>query len=91
MEDNTQNDNTILANWIKVVDGKFTCPECENSDVIMTNTAEGIVEANLEQIKKDLTEFPTKVIYGICNVCGMEYIFRLHNGELYLEPTSEEK
>jgi hypothetical protein len=82
---------TIQPNWIKVISGKFTCSECENTDVILTNTIDGMVEADLDKIKNELKEYPSKVIYGICNVCGMEYTFKLVGEELYLEPSNEEK
>lgn len=78
---------SIPNNWIELIDGKFKCSECENENVPETNTAEGTVVADLEQIKADLKQFPTKVIYGICPVCGMEFVFRLVNDKLYLEPS----
>lgn len=83
--------NDEKSKWIKLVDGKFSCPECENEVSPLTNTTDGMVEANLEEIKKDLEMYPTKVIYAVCPVCGMEYIFHLDQGELWLEPSDEEK
>lgn len=82
---------SMKDNWIKIVDGQFTCRECEKTSVPETNTIEGIIEANLDDIKTELIEFPTKVIYGICPVCGMEYVFRLYEDELYLESSDLEK
>lgn len=76
---------------IKLYDGKFVCSECENEDAPLTSSADGMVPADLEQIKADLTEFPTKKIYAVCPVCGMEYIFVLNESELELEPSFEEK
>ena len=77
--------------WLAITDGKFKCSECDNEVEPETNTIEGVVKADLEQIKADLTEFPTKVIYGICPVCGMEFVFRLKNDQLFLEPSDLEK
>ncbi len=85
------NDNNVKSNWIKLSDSSFVCSECDNEGEILTNTIEGLVKADLEQIKADLTEFPTKVIYGVCPTCGMEFVFRLSEGDLYLEPSEEEK
>ena len=79
------------AKWIKLVNGQFTCPECENTSAPETNTVDGIVEADLDEIKSDLEQYPTKVIYGICPVCGMEYVFKHEDGDLFLEPSDEEK
>ena len=87
----TQSDDIAHANWIQIVDGQFTCSECENTSAPETNTFEGVVSADLTQIQADIEEFPTKVIYGICPVCGMEYVFRLSNESLYLEPSDLEK
>ncbi len=93
--DNAQNDdsqgNAIPENWIKVTDGKFVCSECENESEPETNTVEGTVTADLTQIKEDLSQFPSKIIYGICPICGMEFVFRLKDDELYLEPSELEK
>lgn len=80
-----------LENLIRINDGKFICSECESEVDPETNTMDGIVKADLNQILDDLTNFPTKVIYGICPNCGMEYVFRLHDGALYLEPSDMEK
>lgn len=85
------NTNDIGKDWVKITDGKFTCPECENTDTLLTNTSDGLVEANLDSIKEDLKNFPTKIIYAVCKYCGMEYVFKLANEDLYLEPSSEEK
>lgn len=79
------------SSLLKIVDGKFTCSECENEVEPETNTIEGVVKADLEQIKSDLEQFPTKVVYGICPVCGMEFVFRYKDGELWLEPSDLEK
>lgn len=78
-------------NWIKINGGTCICSECKNKFKPLTNTQEGLVEADLETITTDLANFPTKVIYGICPVCGMEYIFKLVDGELYLELSEEDK
>lgn len=75
------------ANWIKIKDGKFVCAECENESQPEINTVEGYVKADTEEVKKELIEFPTKVTYGTCPFCGMEYVFRLYDQELYLEPS----
>jgi len=81
----------VKDNWIKIADGKFICSECENESEPETNTEEGTVTANLDQIKADLKEFPTKVVYGICPICGMEFVFKLVDEELYLEPSELQK
>jgi hypothetical protein len=78
-------------NLIPIVNGKFVCSECENEVIPETNTIEGIIPADLDQIKIDLEKFETKVVYGICPVCGMEYTFKLIDGELFLEPSDLEK
>lgn len=83
--------SSIKPNWIKVNDGKFICSECENESAPETNTEEGTVPADTEKIKEDLKQSPTKVIYGICPVCGMEYVFKQANDELYMEPSEMEK
>ncbi|MFS8131448.1 MAG: hypothetical protein ACMG57_05750 [Candidatus Dojkabacteria bacterium] len=89
----TSNDDSeeVPSTWLKLENGKFKCSECENEVEPETNTIEGVVKADLDQIKADLTQYPTKVIYGICPVCGMEYVFRLKGGNLYLEPSDLEK
>jgi len=84
-------DSEVPATWIKLVNGKFTCSECENEVEPETNTIEGVVKADLDQIKADLKLYPTKVVYGICPVCGMEFVFRLKGDDLYLEPSDLEK
>ncbi len=84
-------DNNSKEGWIKIVNGEFMCSECENTVKPLTNTEEGMVEANLEEIKKHLKEFPNKVIFAVCPICGMEYIFRLKEDDLWLEPSEEEK
>lgn len=76
---------------IKIMDGKFICSECENEDYPETNSPEGIIKADLDLIKNDLKEFPSKIIYGICPVCGMEYTFKLIGDELCLKPSDMEK
>jgi hypothetical protein len=87
----TTQDVTVPSNWIPVIDGKFTCSECENTSVPETNTVEGTVEADVEKVKSDLIAFPSKIIYGICPVCGMEFVFRQKNDALYMEPSELEK
>lgn len=79
------------SKWIEIVEGKFTCAECENSVAPETNSIEGVVVADLEEIKADLAQYPTKVVYGSCPVCGMEYIFRHQEGKLFLEKSDMEK
>lgn len=79
------------SNWVKIENGKFICPECENEVEPETNTVDGIVKADLNEVTKDLTDQPTKIIYAICPVCGMEYEFKLVDGELWLKPSEEEK
>jgi hypothetical protein len=81
----------VPTSWIKITDGKFICSECENEVEPETNTIEGVVKADLDQIKMDLGKYPTKVIYGACPVCGMEFVFRHKEGDLYLEPSDMEK
>lgn len=84
--------NAVKEDWIKVSkDGKITCGECENEVELLTNDVEGLVKADTKKIAETLKKFPSKVIYGICPVCGMEYIFRLAEDELWLEPSEEEK
>ncbi|MEO6729421.1 MAG: hypothetical protein ABIM99_05885 [Candidatus Dojkabacteria bacterium] len=85
------NNDDIPETWIKLVDGKFICSECENAVEPETNTIEGVVKADLDQIKADLKLYPTKVVYGICPVCGMEFVFRLKGDDLFLEPSDLEK
>ncbi len=77
--------------WIKIENGEFLCTECENVVKPLTSTSEGMVEADLEDVKKQLKEFPNKVIYAVCPICGMEYIFRLDGEDLFVEPSDEEK
>lgn len=74
-------------NWIEVVNGEFTCSECENTSKPETNTVDGTVEADTVKILNDLTETPTKIVYGSCPVCGMEYVFKAHEGKLFMEPS----
>ncbi len=85
---NTQS-NPVKDNWIKIVDGKFECGECGYINVPETNTSDGVVEANIDEIKERLISNPKSdiSIYGICPTCAMEYTFRLVNNELYLEPS----
>ena len=84
---------SVPANWLGIKNGKFECSECENENVPETNTAEGVIEADIEQIKEKFIENPGKklTIYGICPICGMEYEFRFSNDTLYLEPSSMTK
>lgn len=86
-------DQGIPASWIEIKDGKFVCSECENENVPETNTAEGVVSADIPSIKAKFENNPgTKLtIYGICPICGMEFEFRSKNGTLYLEPSSMTK
>lgn len=79
------------SEWIKIIEGEFHCPECENISKPETNTVDGIVEADLDEILAELEEFPSKITYGICPVCGMEYVFKNVDGNLWLEPSDEEK
>jgi hypothetical protein len=80
--------NITPANWIKISeDGEFICSECNNKSAPETNTENGTVTAELSKIKSDLEQFPTKVIYGICPICGMEFTFKHQNGSLFLEPS----
>lgn len=84
--------NQVKEDWIKISSsGVITCGECENEVELLTNEVEGLVKADTKKIKDVLEKFPSKVVYGICPVCGMEYIFRLSDGELYVEPSEEEK
>lgn len=85
------NETKPEQDWIQIIDGKFTCTECENESVPETNTPEGIVEADIDAIHADLEQYPTKIVYGICPVCGMEYIFKIVDGNLWLQPSAEEK
>lgn len=81
-------EKTIPANWIAISkDGEFICSECSNKSAPETNTENGTVTADLVKVKADLTQYPTKIIYGICPVCGMEFTFKNQNGNLYLEPS----
>lgn len=96
MNDNTSNslnDTSITqvpAKWIKVIENKFVCSECENESAPETSTPDGIVVANISEIKKKFISNPgSKVtIYGICPVCGMEYEFRYKDADMFLEPSS---
>jgi transcription elongation factor Elf1 len=83
--------SSVPASWIKVINGEFTCKECDNTSVPETNTIEGTVDADIQKIKEELIEFPTKVTYATCPFCGMEYVFRISDNEIYLEPGDEEK
>ncbi len=88
-----QNNDTTLgsakpANWIEISDdGEFICSECGNKSAPETNTENGTVTADLQSVKKDLEQYPTKIIYGICPVCGMEFTFKHSEGKLFLEPS----
>lgn len=93
VQDDSQvsSDSAVPSEWIKIEDGLFVCSECENESAPETNTIEGTVTANINEIKADLEQYPTKVVYATCPVCGMEYVFKLHNNDLYLEPSDLEK
>jgi len=81
-------DDILPANWIPISDdGEFICSECNNKVAPETNTEEGTVTADLAKVKADLEQYPTKVIYGICPICGMEFTFKLAEGKLHLEPS----
>lgn len=90
---NTSLQSSVGSNWIKVNDGKFECSECGYTNAPETNTSEGVVTADLNEVKNRLESNPNSSlsIYGICPTCAMEYTFRLHNGELYLEPSDMQK
>jgi len=88
---NAINKDNIPSEWIMVSENKFVCSECENEAEPLTMGTEGLEKANLNQVKEDLENYPTKMIYAVCEVCGMEYVFRLVEGDLYLEPSDEEK
>lgn len=76
------------ANWIEISnDGEFICSECGNKSAPETNTENGTITADLQSVKKDLEQYPTKIIYGICPVCGMEFTFKHSQGKLFLEPS----
>lgn len=82
----------IGEDWVKIdQDGYFICPECENRVKPNTNTIDGIVEADLPKIFQELSIYPTKIIYAICPVCGMEYEFKKVGDSLYLKPSVMEK
>ncbi len=80
-----------MAQKIKITNDKFVCGECQNEVEPQISSSEGIVKADLDKIKSDLEKYPTKVNFGVCPVCGMEYTFVLENSELYLQPSEEEK
>lgn len=81
-------ETTVAANWISISDdGEFICSECGNKSAPETNTENGTVTADLSKVKADLEQYPTKVIYGICPVCGMEFTFKHADGKLLLEPS----
>lgn len=80
-------DLTVKSNWIEIVDGKFVCSECQNDSAPETVTEDGTVTADLDNISGELDQYPNKVIYGICPVCGMEFVFKKHEDKLYLEPS----
>ncbi|SRR5260221_1240963 len=87
-DDSDVSTTIIPANWIEINDeGKFLCSECENEVEPETNTEDGTVKADLAKIKEELKQYPDKVIYGICPVCGMEFVFKYANDKLYLEPS----
>lgn len=87
-ENNIQGDQVVGENWIELSDsGTFVCSECENESVPQRNTIDGQVDANIEEISKELADYPTSIIYGICPVCGMEYEFKSIEGKLYLKPS----
>ena len=77
--------------WIKLESEKFECKECANEVAPQTNDVEGIVDLDLEKAAEELSEYPNKVIYAICPVCGMEYLVKQYEGELYLEESEELK
>jgi hypothetical protein len=81
-------DNTDL---IRLEGGSFTCSECENTVKPQVSTENGLADANILEITEQLRQFPNKVIYGVCPVCGMEYMFRMFNDALCLEISDEQK
>lgn len=82
----------IADNWIKITaEGAFTCAECGNDGLVKVSTPEGLDDIDVDAVKSELTNFPTKIIYAVCEVCGMEYVLHLVSGDLYLEPSEEEK
>ncbi|MDQ6986009.1 MAG: hypothetical protein Q9M91_03510 [Candidatus Dojkabacteria bacterium] len=86
------NQKQLDENWILVSSDKdFTCDECGNEVDLKISSIEGLVDADFTKIKSDLEAFPTKIIYGVCPICGMEYVFHLVDGNLYVEPSQEEK
>lgn len=88
LADQPVEEDILPANWIAISDdGEFICSECSNKIAPETNTEEGTVTADLEKVKADLTQYPSKVIYGICPICGMEFTFKLAEDRLHLEPS----
>lgn len=77
--------------WLPILEGTFTCSECENEVRPLISTASGMQEADVTEVMNQLTQFPNKVIFAVCPVCGMEYVFKKVEGELWLEPSDEEK
>lgn len=78
----------VPANWIVISDdGEFICSECGNKSAPETNTENGTVTADLVKVKQDLIQYPTKIVYGICPICGMEFTFKNKDDSLYLEPS----
>jgi hypothetical protein len=71
--------------------GEFTCNECENTSPVETSTPEGIVVADVQNIIDTLTAAPSTIAIGICPICGMEYLFKMQEGELFLEPSDMNK
>lgn len=81
-------DNTDL---IRLENDTFICSECENTVKPQVSSESGLADANILEITEQLRQFPNKVIYGVCPVCGMEYIFRMFDGALCLEISDEQK
>lgn len=82
----------VAENLIKLNnDGKFECAECANVAVPNTNTVNGIEPIDHNIVLDELKEFPNKLVYAICPVCGMEYQVKLVDDQLYLEESEELK
>ncbi|MCS7317903.1 MAG: hypothetical protein NZZ41_06330 [Candidatus Dojkabacteria bacterium] len=90
LADDTISDNNNNTDCIKL-EIMFTCRECENQVKLYQVSIDGLVEIDLFQIVSDLIKYPSKVIYVVCPVCGMEYELKKIDKNLYLYPTVLEK
>lgn len=84
--------DAIESDWVKIDnEGYFICPECQNKVQPNTNSVDGIIKADLSNVFEELSAYPSKIIYAICPICGMEYEFKKVGDSLYLKPSAMEK